>query len=421
MTPAFAAPARPGRRHGIAALVVLLVTLAGLLGTWSAASAHAELVSTSPTAGAVLPTSPNQVVLTFSESIDAVPDSIRVVAGDGTAVDVGDGPPGRRQGDAGRRRADARRRDVRRRLAGGVGRLPSRRRRRSRSRSGRRPRPIPISSATCSMPTNRRAPPRPWLAIGRWSSYLGLTVMIGVVWVLAGIWPAGLRTRRSTVLLAVAGAVGIAGTALMISAQADENVGSYTAWGEVVDTQSGKWWLIRLIVAAVALVAVLVRTRLRRTTLTLMCRVAGRARPARRRRRRRPRHHRTLGRGRPGRDRRPPRRHGPVGRRARRARVRRAPPPPGARRRRVLPRRAHRRRHAGGQRHAQRLAPVGLVGRPGPQSLRHLADRQAGGRRRRPRAGDGQPVADQPSRRRRRRRRGRCAAPSPPRSSASSS
>ncbi|MFT3853069.1 MAG: CopD family protein [Ilumatobacteraceae bacterium] len=56
----------------------------------------------------------------------------------------------------------------------------------------------------------------------------------------------------------------------MISAQAAENVDSYTAWSEVIHTRSGKWWLIRLVFAGVAFLAVLVRQRLRRTTLTLV-------------------------------------------------------------------------------------------------------------------------------------------------------
>ena len=44
-----------GRRRGrVALLAMLLATIAGVLGTWSAASAHAELESSSPTAGAVL-------------------------------------------------------------------------------------------------------------------------------------------------------------------------------------------------------------------------------------------------------------------------------------------------------------------------------------------------------------------------------
>jgi copper transport protein len=64
--------------------------------------------------------------------------------------------------------------------------------------------------------------------------------------------------------------VALLGTALMISAQAAENVGSYTDWSEVIHTQSGKWWLIRLILVAIAFVAVMLRGLLRRTTLWLV-------------------------------------------------------------------------------------------------------------------------------------------------------
>lgn len=262
-------PARRAPRRGLlAAALVALCTLAGLLGTWSVASAHAELVSTSPTSGAVLPTSPNQIVLTFSESVDPVPDSIRVVAGDGSAVDIGE----IRQ-DGGKDTIAA---DVPT-LADGTYVVAWR----AVSADSH-----PVNGAfTFSVGTpsttdpnlvndllSANQPPQPaqaWLAIGRWSSYVGIAVLIGVMWVLAAIWPAGLRRRRSTVLLTVGGVVGLVGTALMISAQAAENVGSYTAWREVIDTESGKWWLIRLVAVAVAFVAVLVRQRLHRTSVTL--------------------------------------------------------------------------------------------------------------------------------------------------------
>ena len=263
-----AAAPRPSRRALLVGLAVVLAALAGLLGTWSVASAHAELVSTSPTSGSVLPTSPNQIVLTFSESVDPVPDSIRVVAGDGSVVDIG----GIRQ-DGGKTTIAA---DVPT-LADGTYVVAWRAvSADSHPVAGAFTFSVGAPSTTDPnlvgdlLDANQPAKPaQAWLAIGRWSSYVGIAVLIGVLWVLAGIWPAGLRTRRSTILLAVAGAVGLAGTALMISAQAAENVDSYTAWSEVIHTQSGKWWLIRLIFVAVALVAVLARRRLRRTPVTL--------------------------------------------------------------------------------------------------------------------------------------------------------
>lgn len=60
---------------------VLLVLAAG------PASAHAELESTDPAAGAVLPRPPEQVRLRFTESVTTPTGGVRVIAPDGTRVD----------------------------------------------------------------------------------------------------------------------------------------------------------------------------------------------------------------------------------------------------------------------------------------------------------------------------------------------
>ncbi|MEN3611562.1 copper resistance protein CopC [Plantactinospora sp. ZYX-F-223] len=73
-----------------ASLGLLLAALALLLGPAAPASAHAVLVSSSPAADVVLPNSPAEVVLTFSESVREVPDKIRILGPDGARVDRGD-------------------------------------------------------------------------------------------------------------------------------------------------------------------------------------------------------------------------------------------------------------------------------------------------------------------------------------------
>nr|WP_239312623.1 copper resistance protein CopC [Plantactinospora mayteni] len=73
-----------------ATLGLLLAALALLLGPAAPASAHAVLVSSSPAADVVVPNSPAEVVLTFSESVREVPDKIRVLGPDGARVDRGD-------------------------------------------------------------------------------------------------------------------------------------------------------------------------------------------------------------------------------------------------------------------------------------------------------------------------------------------
>ncbi|MFY1668747.1 copper resistance CopC/CopD family protein [Plantactinospora sp. WMMB334] len=73
-----------------ASVGLLLAALGLLLGPAAPASAHAVLVSSSPTADVVLPNAPAEVVLTFSETVREVPGKIRVLGPDGARVDRGD-------------------------------------------------------------------------------------------------------------------------------------------------------------------------------------------------------------------------------------------------------------------------------------------------------------------------------------------
>lgn len=69
-----------------AALLVLLAVAALVLGTAAPASAHASLVGSDPAEGAVLPAQPEQVRLSFSESVALVPDGVRVFDAEGEPV-----------------------------------------------------------------------------------------------------------------------------------------------------------------------------------------------------------------------------------------------------------------------------------------------------------------------------------------------
>ncbi|GAA1408332.1 copper resistance protein CopC [Kitasatospora putterlickiae] len=82
------APRLTGRR--IAGLIgVLGAVLALLLAGAGPAAAHAALQSSDPAQGAVLPTAPQSVTLTFSEAVSLSPDSVRVLDPAGKAVDAG--------------------------------------------------------------------------------------------------------------------------------------------------------------------------------------------------------------------------------------------------------------------------------------------------------------------------------------------
>lgn len=70
----------------IRALTVLAVTAGALFAAAGAASAHADLVSSSPTNGAVLTAEPSGLTLTYSEDVTLKLSSISVVAPDGRHV-----------------------------------------------------------------------------------------------------------------------------------------------------------------------------------------------------------------------------------------------------------------------------------------------------------------------------------------------
>jgi copper transport protein len=68
----------------VLAVMVVLTTTAG------PAAAHAQLVSTDPVAGEALAEAPERVTVTFNERVNALPDAVRVFDGDGSRVDTAD-------------------------------------------------------------------------------------------------------------------------------------------------------------------------------------------------------------------------------------------------------------------------------------------------------------------------------------------
>ena len=71
-------------------LIVLLGALAALMLSLPAAHAHSELLSSSPEADAQLETVPTEVVLTFSEPLQAQLSVVRVVDGEGLPMTRGE-------------------------------------------------------------------------------------------------------------------------------------------------------------------------------------------------------------------------------------------------------------------------------------------------------------------------------------------
>lgn len=214
----------------------------------SAASAHASLVATDPVAGSVLSASPTRITLTFSEAVDALPDSIRLLAADGSTVALGD--VGHAGGD---RTLTA---DVPEQLTDGtyvVGwRAVSAD---SHPISGAFIFSVGAPSATVpgllelAGERQQRSGSELALGIGRWASLAGLVALWGALGALVLCAPDTLTERRTQWLFLAGGAVAVAGTLLMIAAQAS-TVGSgalsWQAWQDVVDTRSGRWWALRV-------------------------------------------------------------------------------------------------------------------------------------------------------------------------------
>ncbi|WP_432155308.1 copper resistance CopC/CopD family protein [Streptomyces sp. bgisy153] len=78
------------RRQGGALLVVVAVLAVALLGGAAPASAHAVLTGSDPRAGTVLETAPDQVTVSFNESVALAEDSVRVLDPDNRPVTAGD-------------------------------------------------------------------------------------------------------------------------------------------------------------------------------------------------------------------------------------------------------------------------------------------------------------------------------------------
>ncbi len=232
-----------------------MAALAGFSGT---ASAHASLESTDPTANSLLDASPTEVVLTFSERVNPLDDSIQVVAGDGTPVDIGS----IRQ-DGGKST-----------LAADVPTLPDGTyvvAWKAISADSH-----PVSGAfTFSVGTPSTTDPnlvkdlltqsetsagdQAGLATGRALGFAGMAMLLGGLAVALWCIPGDVGGRRTGIVVWIGLIAGLVGSAVMISAQAATTVGRATDWGAVGDTDAGRWWLARLVVFALAAPVVALR------------------------------------------------------------------------------------------------------------------------------------------------------------------
>ncbi len=305
----------------------LVIAVATTTLSASPVSAHAELLASTPAADSVLEQSPDAIVLTFSEAVDVVDDSIRLVDSSGAAVDVGDV----RRDDG----PDTIAVDVGAELAGSyvvawrvvsadahpisgaytfsVGEVTS---------------TDPDLVADLLAESGDTGSSSGWLGVGRWLSYVGVAVLVGGFFVLAVCAPTLLATRRARLLLTAAGDVGAIGTAVMIGAQAailGDGPLDPDGWVSVVESRAGRWWFVRLVLLALAPLLVVGSPPRPRPATRHRRRRGVRVGAARRRRRRGPRGHWPRRRRRVPGDARAPRRDVDLGRRGRRHRHRRRP------------------------------------------------------------------------------------------------
>lgn len=246
-----------------AALAVGIVLAAGVvLGTGEVAFAHAKLVETNPANQSVLDDAPEAIELRFTEPVDPLEPAMRLLGADGDEVPLG---PVDQSGGA-----DTLRAEVPDGLDDGtyvVGWQAVS----ADSHTVRGAFTFSVGAATATAPgvidgIFDAVPQDPadsvLLGVGRWLSFAGIGVLLGGLVIAPVIAARRVGDRRVGRLLAAAGAVGVVGTIVMIAAQARLLTGSFVAFGDVVDTRSGRWWFSRLAVVIAALIAVRFRAAL---------------------------------------------------------------------------------------------------------------------------------------------------------------
>lgn len=242
------------------AVTVAAFTLAAVIGVSAGTVlAHAELVGSNPANQAILSEQPREILLTFSESVDSVGESIRLVDAQGEPVPLG--PVDQSLGD------DTLRAELPGVIEDGtyiVGWQAIS----ADSHKIRGAFTFSIGEATATKPgvlddifgagdTSRSD--SLLLGAGRFLSFAGIGALLGGLFLAAMIVPELLGTRRLGRLLVGAALVAEIGTLAMLAAQAHLIAGSFFAWGDVIDTQAGRWWLGRLL--AVGLFALFIPIR----------------------------------------------------------------------------------------------------------------------------------------------------------------
>ncbi len=245
-----------------ALLVGALVTLLGVVLAAGTASAHAELLSSYPANQELLAESPIEIALQFTEAVDPIEPGIRLLDADGDEVELG--PVDQ---SAGSERMQA---SIPTTLDDGTYVVAWQ----AVSTDSHRVR----GSFTFSVGVLSAVAPGVvdglfdggadsssedfLLGIGRFVSYAGVGLLAGGLVLAVALSPSTVGSRRVGVLLVVAAELAIVGTVWMIAAQANMIGDSFLSWDAVAETQSGQWWIARLVVIALFCVLIPLRPRL---------------------------------------------------------------------------------------------------------------------------------------------------------------
>jgi copper transport protein len=240
-------------------LIAPVLAAIATLAIASPASAHATVVTTSPTDGAVVARGPAIVSVTFDEAVGVSPDSLTVFAPDGQRADTGGTQPGRapqqitvtlRPGlgfgtyTVGWHVVSADSHAVSGAFTFSVG----------------APSGTVMTSGSLTQPTSRVTS----IAFGvvRWLGFFSFAVLLGAVMFVIGCWPAG--ANRPAVLRLVMGAWGALATATLAAVLLQGVYGagqgiSHLFWPDVlhatVDSGYGRALGVRLLLVVVALIA----------------------------------------------------------------------------------------------------------------------------------------------------------------------
>jgi copper transport protein len=210
-------------------LLVLTPLLYGLIGAPQAASAHTELVASSPKDGADLKRAPDHLTLTFDEPVELADVRVLTVAGDrlpvsrapgggADAVRVALAAPAHGEltvvwsvvdeedGHASSGR-----------IAYTIGATPA-----ALTKNGGDEAATPAPAPSPSV--------RKGLVAARWAGYLALAVFVGGLAFVALLWPRGAHEPRARALLALAWVIGLLATVASLGLQ-----GAYTALGGLRD------------------------------------------------------------------------------------------------------------------------------------------------------------------------------------------